>query len=99
MRAKLPQNEDHIKNIRNKNLSQRSVKIEMEEEVPAVIREMAVSTFQTELPEDEQERRITSFIELEYPHGYLPPQSVIKNLAAMKWFETKSNEERNHAVA
>jgi hypothetical protein len=51
--------------------------------------DQAVPLFENELSSDAKQQYISRYIELELPHGFLPPQSVLRKLAALKWFKER----------
>lgn len=74
---RLPQTEAHLKNSKKeKNKS---------EIVPDVPTKVAVQVFEANLTAEAQANYIQEFAGSEYPHGYLPPESVVRVLAANRW--------------
>jgi len=48
--------------------------------------EEALPAFENRLSDDAKQQYIAKYIEVELPHGFLPPQGVLKKLAALKWY-------------
>jgi hypothetical protein len=61
-------------------------------------REQAIDAFETELLEQQRTQFISQYTQTEYPHGFLPPTDIIRNLAAQSWFKNHSGAEIQAAV-
>jgi len=83
MSEKLPQNEQHIRNINKHNNSQESAPERAQIEV-------AVVEFESNLSEKMRQKITEEFVAREYSHGIYPPAKVIKSLVAMQWYEQQA---------
>jgi hypothetical protein len=64
-----------------------------------VARAKALSAFQAEVAEEERKRLIAEYVQSEYPHGFLPPETIVTALAALRWFTSKSHGMAGNAVS
>jgi len=48
--------------------------------------EEAIPLFENRLSDDAKQQYIAKYIEVELPHGFLPPQGVLRKLAALRWY-------------
>lgn len=46
----------------------------------------ALPLFENRLSDDAKRQYIAKYIELELPHGFLPPQGVLRKLVALRWY-------------
>jgi hypothetical protein len=46
----------------------------------------ALPLFENRLSDDAKKQYIAKYIELELPHGFLPPQGVLRKLVALRWY-------------
>lgn len=89
--TKVPRNECNIRSINNKKDLKKeagmvSFAFGIEEPMAPELRESAIERFERELADSDKAMLIQKFVESEFPHGFLPPSSVIKNMAALDWF-------------
>ena len=62
-------------------------------------RAKALCTFQAEVAEEERKRFIADYVQSEYPHGFLPPETIVTTLAAMRWFTGRSQAAASNAAS
>jgi hypothetical protein len=53
----------------------------------------ALPVFERQLSDEAKEKYIAQYVESELSHGFIPPQGILRKLAALKWF----NEQRGGA--
>ncbi len=95
--TKLPQNERNIRSIKNqKNLTkEQATGLSEKNEIDLALREQAIDHFEETLEQDIKKQVIEEFISREFPHGYLPPIAVIRNMAALHWYGQVRNSHSN----
>lgn len=54
--------------------------------------EDALPLFESRLSDDAKQRYIEKYIELELPHGFLPPQGILRKLAALRWYTEQRSD-------
>jgi hypothetical protein len=62
-------------------------------------RAKALRAFQAEVVEEERKRFIADYVQSEYPHGFLPPETIVTTLAALKWFTNRSQSGASSSVS
>jgi hypothetical protein len=53
---------------------------------PEQVNRNQIESFETLLPPESQELFVKRFAQAEFPHGFLPPASIVRRLAAAAWF-------------
>lgn len=61
-------------------------KQESEQKLQARI-ESALMRFREELSSEQQDHLLSIYRDAEYPHGFYPPNNVVRNLGALAWYE------------
>jgi len=61
--------------------------------------EEAIATFEAQLPSDQQARIISGFVERQFPHGFFPPERVVKIMAVKDWWRNQARPSVNYASA